>query len=220
MPESNPIDAQRLLSEMSWLRALAKKLVVDAATALGGVRLLMAASTAVLALLSWVATERSPSLVTRVALMVPVLFIGLRTWSERPLLLGLMALASVLLVAEGRGRPAWLVALGAVWVNVHGSWPLGLALLAARAVGDAVGPHHLVVLVLEDVALPDVEPLDVEGGVHAGDLAGVRDDGVLPAGLGELGRAGALQGARRRIEGLAIDHLELHQVEVDRVGVG
>src|SRR4029450_457289 len=48
---------------------------------------------------------------------------------------------------------------------------------------DAVGPHHLVVFVLDDVAVPDEQAGAVEGCLHAGDLAGVGDDGVLAACL-------------------------------------
>src|ERR671911_2988375 len=40
---------------------------------------------------------------------------------------------------------------------------------------DAVGPHHLVVLVLHDVAVPDEQPGAVEGRLDAGDLARIGD---------------------------------------------
>ena len=52
----------------------------------------------------------------------------------------------------------------------------------------AVRHHHLVVLVLDDVAVPDVQAGDVEGRVDAGDLTRVGDYGVLPAGLRGLRR--------------------------------
>ena len=43
---------------------------------------------------------------------------------------------AILSVVLEQDRPTrWLVLVGAVWVNVHGSWPLGFVLLAAAAVG-------------------------------------------------------------------------------------
>jgi hypothetical protein len=121
----------------SWLASLLYGLV-DAVAGLGGLRLMMAATAAVLAFLCWCLTARSSSLTTRALPMVPVLLVGLRTWSERPLLIGLVLFAVVLLVAEGRGRSPVLLVVGIVWVNIHGSWPLGLILLATRALGAAL----------------------------------------------------------------------------------
>ena len=48
---------------------------------------------------------------------------------------------------------------------------------------DAVRTHHLVVLVLDDVAVPHEQAGAVVGRLHARDLPGVGDDGVLAAGL-------------------------------------
>lgn len=121
----------------SWLASLLYGMV-DAAAGLWGLRLLMASTAAVLAYLTWRLTERSLSLGTRVAVMVPVLVVGLRTWSERPLLIGLVLFAIVMLVVEGSGRPMTLAAVGALWVNIHGSWPLGLVFLATRLIGGRV----------------------------------------------------------------------------------
>ena len=46
---------------------------------------------------------------------------------------------------------------------------------------DAVGPHHLVVLVLDDVAVPDELARRGEARPHPRDLAGISDDRVLEA---------------------------------------
>ena len=46
---------------------------------------------------------------------------------------------------------------------------------------DTVRPHHFVVLVLDNVAVPDELARRIELGAHAGDLAGVGDDRVFPA---------------------------------------
>src|SRR5215208_7864813 len=80
---------------------------------------------------------------------------------------------------------------------------------------DAVGPHHLVVLVFEDVAVPDEQSGAVEQRLHARDLVWVGDDGVLATGLP------ALRWARGSVpDRLAADDLKGHLVYVDRVGVG
>lgn len=59
-------------------------------------------------------------------------------WSPRPLMFGLVCLALTILIAERSANPLWLLPVVWVWVNTHGSFPLGLAWLAARAVGEAV----------------------------------------------------------------------------------
>jgi len=118
----------------SWLASLLYA-VVDEVAGFHGLRLLMAAAAGILAGLAWLLTERAGSLTTRVLIMVPTLFIGLRTWSERPLLFAFVLLAFALVIAEGRGNKRWLALIGLIWVNVHGSWPLGLILVAARLVG-------------------------------------------------------------------------------------
>jgi hypothetical protein len=59
-------------------------------------------------------------------------------WSPRPLMFELLCLALVVLVVERRASPWWLVPIVWVWANTHGSWPIGLAWLVARAVGEAI----------------------------------------------------------------------------------
>src|SRR5688572_33011352 len=54
---------------------------------------------------------------------------------------------------------------------------------------DAVWTHHLVVLVLYNVAVPDELARCVELQPHACDLARVGDDGVLETALPRLGRS-------------------------------
>jgi hypothetical protein len=56
-------------------------------------------------------------------------------WSERPLLFGLLFLCALMILADGRGDPRWAVPMMWVWVNVHGSFPLGLVLVALLALG-------------------------------------------------------------------------------------
>src|SRR5512144_78159 len=94
----------------------------------------------------------------------------------------------------------------------------GWAAVRLRKVGrdraDVVGPHHFVVFVLDDMAVPDVLAGQVEQCLHASDLAGVGDDSVLES------RLGGVRGSRvTRIHRLAIDDLELHLVNVNGVRI-
>ena len=62
--------------------------------------------------------------------------IGAGYWTPRPLLFGLLALAATVTVVERRRSPWLLVPVVWVWVNSHGSFPLGLAWLVAYAAGE------------------------------------------------------------------------------------
>jgi len=59
-------------------------------------------------------------------------------WSPRPLMFELLCLALLILIVERGANPLWLVPVMWVWVNTHGSWPVGLVWLGARAVGEAI----------------------------------------------------------------------------------
>ena len=93
---------------------------------------------------------------------------------------------------------------------------------------DAIQAHHLVVLVLDDVAVPDELAGVGEPQPQPGHLAGVGDDGVLPAALPGLGRVGLpaswtgwmTSPLSRQGEALPVDDLEGDLVDVHRVGVG
>jgi hypothetical protein len=61
---------------------------------------------------------------------------GAGYWSPRPLLFGLVFMALLITVVERRRSPWLLVPLVWLWVQSHGSFPLGLAWLGARAVGE------------------------------------------------------------------------------------
>jgi hypothetical protein len=64
--------------------------------------------------------------------------IGAPFWSPRPLVFGLICMALMVWVVERRRSPWLLVPIVWLWVNSHGSFPLGLAWLAARAAGEAL----------------------------------------------------------------------------------
>ena len=122
----------------SWLAAGAYAL----AERLGGghgVLFLQGALMVGLALVVVRLTAPLTSIVPRLAVVGLALGVGSGAWAERPFLFGLLFLGLTLLVAEqGRPHPAWLLPAYAVWVNVHGSFPLGIVLLGALAVGAAL----------------------------------------------------------------------------------
>ena len=64
--------------------------------------------------------------------------LGAIYWSPRPLIFGLLGLALVVTTVEAEASPWWLIPIAWVWVNTHGSFPLGLAWLVAVAVGRSV----------------------------------------------------------------------------------
>lgn len=60
------------------------------------------------------------------------------SWSPRPLLFGLICMALTVTIVEHRRTSWWLVPVVWLWVQSHGSFPLGLAWLGARAVGEGL----------------------------------------------------------------------------------
>lgn len=109
---------------------------------LAGIRLLNGALCALLGVAVWLLTARSRSLVVRVGVSAAVLVPATALWSGRPLLFGLLGLASVLLAAEGRLDPRWLIPIGWIWVNTHGSFPLALLVIGLLAVGRRLDVGH------------------------------------------------------------------------------
>jgi hypothetical protein len=118
----------------SWFASVCYA-VADELAGATGVRLLVAVTCAVLALLTWRLTRSAEQLVPRVVVMGFVLVVGASQWTSRPLLFGLACLAFTLLAAESDLDPRWLVPVGWLWVNTHGSFPLGLVALGALALG-------------------------------------------------------------------------------------
>ncbi len=107
-----------------------------------GLRLLMGATAAVLAALAWRLTRPAVSVVVRLALGAVFVAVGAGLWAERPLMLGLIALACVALAVDGGLDPRWLVPIGWVWVNVHGSFPLGIVYVVVIALGGRLDGRH------------------------------------------------------------------------------
>ncbi len=118
----------------SWLASV----VYDGAERIGGaalIRLVVAASCMALTAILWQLSVVGRTLVPRVIAVGAALAIGGTAWSERPYLFGLVFLGLALLAVEGRLRLGWLVPIGWLWVNTHGSFPLGLVAVATVAVG-------------------------------------------------------------------------------------
>jgi hypothetical protein len=148
----------------SWLASVLYAVTEDAG---GGalLRVLFAAQITGLGLVAWRLSRPAVGLLPRIAVVSMVLLIGKAGWSERPLLIGLLCLGAALLAVEGDLRPGWLVPLGWVWANSHGSFPLGVALLAVLALGSRLDgerrPQELrpLAMLLGGVVLSVVNPL-------------------------------------------------------------
>lgn len=80
----------------------------------------------VLAGIAWILTRPAGDVLRRTIAIAPFLTLAAFGWSHRPYVMGLICLAGVLLAADGRLDPRWLIPAGWVWLNSHGSWPLGL----------------------------------------------------------------------------------------------
>ena len=129
----------------SWLASVIYA-VLDRVGGPDAIRLFMGATTALLAALSWRLTAPARSLIVRVGVTALVLGVGAATWFPRPLTLGLVFLAVTLLVVQRQLPAPILLPLFWLWVNTHGSFPLGLVAVACLAVGskldgDAIGPE-------------------------------------------------------------------------------
>jgi hypothetical protein len=109
---------------------------------------------------------RTGSAIRTMATSTLAVMAGALYWAPRPFLFGLLALGLLILVVERRASPWWLLPVGWVWVNTHGSFPLGLAWLVARLVGEALDARRrprwiepYVVAFVAALALAAVNPL-------------------------------------------------------------
>lgn len=107
---------------------------------LGGFKLVVLEQAVLIALLAWLVVRLARAgtpLRTALAGLVAV-GVGTALWSARPLLFGLICMALTITVVERRRSPWLLIPVVWLWVNSHGSFPLGLAWLGARALGEAL----------------------------------------------------------------------------------
>ena len=107
---------------------------------LGGLRLVVLEQALLMGGLAWLvvrlARAGSPAR-TALAGLIAV-GMGALLWSPRPLLFGLVCMALMVTIVERRKTTWLLVPVVWLWVQSHGSFPLGLAWLGARAVGEAL----------------------------------------------------------------------------------
>ncbi|MFP5256580.1 MAG: hypothetical protein ACLGI8_12120 [Acidimicrobiia bacterium] len=115
----------------SWFYA-----TVEAVTGATGLRLLAGVVAAAVAAVVWTLARPCQSVLVRFVLCATLLVASASLWAERPFMLGLLALGVVMLAGEGRIDPRWLVPVGWLWVNTHGSFPLGLVYLGCVAAGS------------------------------------------------------------------------------------
>jgi hypothetical protein len=125
----------------SWLASLLYGWV-DSWWGPDGLRVLMGVVTAGIAGITWTLTRPAKSLAGRIVITALVLAVGTSVWAPRPLLFGLVFLGVSLLVAEERLPPWVLVPVLAIWVNVHGSFPLALVALGTLAIGRKLDGTH------------------------------------------------------------------------------
>jgi hypothetical protein len=103
-----------------------------------GLRLLVFVLFGVSAALLWRLARPADSVVMRILVVTPALFVAADVWSERPYMIGVIGLAVVWLALEGAVRPWLLVPLLWVWANTHGSFLLALGLVGTVLAGEAL----------------------------------------------------------------------------------
>ena len=158
------IDEQQIISDNRWAYSLPadtpyvyqswlSEIIMYGAWQLGGVPLLamlrLLAISGAYAIIGWHALRRAGGRAAALSLIVAAL-VGWSNWTLRPQTLALpvgaafVALLSAYL--DGRLRARWLAVLPLLmlaWVNLHGSFVLGLALVGAAWAGtlcDMLGP--------------------------------------------------------------------------------
>jgi hypothetical protein len=119
----------------SWLPSVLYG-ALDRMVGLGGIRALTAVLAGAVAGIMWTLTRPAKGLVARLGICVPALVVAATMWSARPLMLGLLLLGLTVLAAERRIPAPVLLPVFWLWVNSHGSFPLGLVALACFAVGS------------------------------------------------------------------------------------
>ena len=104
---------------------------------LGGVGLITLEQGVLLGVLAWLVARlaRTGSPLRTVVTAGAAVGVGFGYWSQRPLLFGLIAFALLVTVVERRANPLWLIPITWVWVNTHGSFPLGVLWLGAVVIG-------------------------------------------------------------------------------------
>ncbi len=122
----------------SWLYSVS----VAALERLAGawsIRLAVGVVVGALVSLLWRLARDADSLVGRVAVTSGAVVIGLDAWNERPQSVAVLLVALTMLVLLEQRSVWWLAPVFGLWVNLHGSWPVGLIVvggLSLRALID------------------------------------------------------------------------------------
>ncbi len=106
---------------------------------LGGLRVVVLEQALLICLLVWLVVRlvRAGSPLRTAFGGLIVVGLGAPFWSPRPLLFGAICMALTITIVESRRSQWLLIPVVWLWVSSHGSFPLGLAWLGARAVGEA-----------------------------------------------------------------------------------
>lgn len=107
---------------------------------LGGFELIVLEQAVLVAVLAWLVVRlaRAGSPLRTALAGVTAVGVGAALWTARPLLFGLICMALTITIVERRRSPWLLIPVVWLWVNSHGSFPLGLAWLGARALGEGL----------------------------------------------------------------------------------
>lgn len=118
----------------SWLPSVTYALA-EGVGGLAGLRVFFGLEAGLLASLAWRLLRPIEGIVARVAVSALVVGVGSGLWAERPLMIGLCAFGVLMLAVERVVDPRWLLPLGWLWVNSHGSFPLGIVYVLVVLVG-------------------------------------------------------------------------------------
>ncbi len=112
---------------------------------LGGMELVVLEQALLVALLVWLVVRlaRTGSPLRTALAGLTAVGVGAAFWTPRPLLFGLICMALLITVVERRRSPWLLVPVLWVWVNSHGSFPLGAVWLGAILVGELIDTRAL-----------------------------------------------------------------------------
>lgn len=107
------------------------------ANRLGGHGAVIAVAAVTMGVLAWVVATmaRTGRPQTTALAAFAALAVGIPFWTPRPLLAGLLCLAATIAIVRGRRSPWLLIPVAWLWVNSHGSFPLGVAWIGATCVG-------------------------------------------------------------------------------------
>jgi hypothetical protein len=138
---------------------------------LGGARLLSLATGLVITLVFWVVFRSCAERGARVSMSAPVVaiaaFSSAHTWGTRPqmismLLTALFGLALSRMLVRGLPAPSfWLPVLMVLWVNLHGGFIFGVALLTIGAAGHLIQDRFRVSRLRDEAIAPTRPRVDV-----------------------------------------------------------